>query len=184
MKDNQFIGDNLKKLRLERQLSLGQLAKLCDVSKVILSQIERGESNPTVNTIWKIANGLKVHYTELLDYEGEEETVAIVKREDASLQSGQDEGYKSYSYYKHSQTGSFDFFLIEIMPGKQHHIEGHLLGSKEYVYVCKGKVSMKIGDETFELNQGDSFSFDGSLEHTYSNIGHEIAECVSIVDYS
>ncbi|BDB00642.1 hypothetical protein CBOS2020_07160 [Clostridium botulinum] len=55
---NDIISANLKKLRTDRNLSLGQLSELSGVSKVMLSQIEKEESNPTINTIWKIANGL------------------------------------------------------------------------------------------------------------------------------
>jgi transcriptional regulator with XRE-family HTH domain len=50
-----MIAENLKRLRLERNLSLGQLAELFDVSKVMISQIKKGDINPTINTIWKIA---------------------------------------------------------------------------------------------------------------------------------
>ncbi len=64
---NDIISANLKKLRTDRNLSLGQLSELSGVSKVMLSQIDKGESNPTINTIWKIANGLQVTYTKLID---------------------------------------------------------------------------------------------------------------------
>lgn len=64
---NAIIAANLKRLRMERNLSLGQLAELSGVSKVMLGQIEKGDSNPTINMLWKIANGLKVPYTVLLD---------------------------------------------------------------------------------------------------------------------
>ena len=63
MNFNDIISANLKKLRTDGNLSLGQLSELSGVSKVMLSQIEKGESNPTINTIWKIANGLQVTYT-------------------------------------------------------------------------------------------------------------------------
>ena len=64
---NATIAANLKRLRLERNLSLGQLAELSGVSKVMLGHIEKGDSNPTINMLWKIANGLKVPYTMLID---------------------------------------------------------------------------------------------------------------------
>ncbi len=59
MNINSIIAENLKTLRTERNLSLGQLAELSNISKVMLSQIEKGDTNPTINTLWKIANGLK-----------------------------------------------------------------------------------------------------------------------------
>lgn len=61
------IGANLKQLRTERNLTLGQLSGLAGISKAMLSEMEKGMGNPTINTIWKIANGLKVPYTRLLE---------------------------------------------------------------------------------------------------------------------
>lgn len=63
---NEIIAVNLKRLRAERGFSLGKLSELSGVSKVMLSQIEKGESNPTINTLWKIAGGLQVSYTKLV----------------------------------------------------------------------------------------------------------------------
>ena len=60
MELNEIIAENLKRLRTERGLSLGRLAELSGVSKVMLSQVEKGESSPTINTLWKIATGLQV----------------------------------------------------------------------------------------------------------------------------
>ena len=51
METSQIIAENIKRIRTEQGLSLGQLAELSGVSKVILSQIEKGNSNPTVNTM-------------------------------------------------------------------------------------------------------------------------------------
>ncbi|MCU6396765.1 helix-turn-helix transcriptional regulator, partial [Enterobacter quasiroggenkampii] len=63
---NLIIAKNLKRLREEKALSLNELSKMTDVSKSMLGQIERCEANPTVSTIWKIANGLKISCTELM----------------------------------------------------------------------------------------------------------------------
>lgn len=53
----QIIAMNLKQLRTERSLTLGQLAKESGVSKAILSDMEKGESNPTINTITRCPKG-------------------------------------------------------------------------------------------------------------------------------
>lgn len=54
-----IVAENLKRLREERKLSLDAVAKCSGVSKSMLGQIERGVTNPTISTLWKIANGLK-----------------------------------------------------------------------------------------------------------------------------
>ena len=62
---NSIVAENLRRLRESRRLSLDAAARLTGVSKSMLGQIERGEVNPTVSTMWKIAGGLKVNFTAL-----------------------------------------------------------------------------------------------------------------------
>ncbi len=57
------IGNKLKNIRNSRNLSLDDVAELTGVSKAMLGQIERGKSNPTVSTLWKISTGLRVSFS-------------------------------------------------------------------------------------------------------------------------
>ena len=91
---NEIIAVNLKRLRAERGFSLGKLSELSGVSKVMLSQIEKGESNPTINTLWKIAGGLQVSYTKLID---EQIDAPLLIRKEESVIAEYD-GYRAYHY--------------------------------------------------------------------------------------
>ena len=62
MEISAIIAINLKRIREERKLSMGQLAEMAGVSKVVLSQLEKGTANPTINTIWKITGALGLPY--------------------------------------------------------------------------------------------------------------------------
>lgn len=55
---NSIIGNKLKEIRNKRNLSLYDVSELTGVSKAMLGQIERGQSNPTISTLWKIATGI------------------------------------------------------------------------------------------------------------------------------
>lgn len=178
---NQIIGQNLKRIRTERELSLGQLATLCDLSKVVLSQIERGEANPTINTIWKIAGGLKVPYTQLLEDQTSE--VNVVNRGNTPVQVELDGAYRSYTYYKVESGRPFDWFVVELAPGASHESLGHLAGSQEYVYVTEGELLLEIQTEKFTLHKGDSYHFDGKQRHVYRNNSCEDLFCISIITY-
>ena len=57
---NQTVATNIKSLREKNKLSMEELSKISGVSKSMLAQIERGDGNPTISTLWKIANGMKV----------------------------------------------------------------------------------------------------------------------------
>ena len=94
---NLLLANNLRRIREERSLSLQQLAEVSGVSKSMLGQIERGEANPSVGTIWKIANGLRVSFTSLLNENAG--TVRIVCRDDAHEVEQEDGMYRLLSYH-------------------------------------------------------------------------------------
>ena len=72
---NLRIGEKLKSIRMARTLSLDDTAVLTGVSKPMLGQIERGQSIPTVTTLWKIATGLKTPLSAFLEEPQTEYTV-------------------------------------------------------------------------------------------------------------
>lgn len=181
MDQNQIIGQNLKRIRTERELSLGQLAALCDLSKVVLSQIERGEANPTINTIWKIAGGLKVPYTQLLEDQTPE--INVINQGNAPVQMELDGAYRSYTYYTSAGERPFDWFVVQLAPGTSHESLGHLAGSQEYLYVTEGRLLLETQQGEFVLYKGDSYHFDGKQRHVYRNDGDEELVCISIITY-
>ena len=77
---NRVIAENLRALRAQAQLSLGEVSERTGVSKSMLGQIERGESSPTISTLWKIATGLNVSFTSLM--ERSEQGITIVNEAD------------------------------------------------------------------------------------------------------
>jgi transcriptional regulator with XRE-family HTH domain len=169
MNINFIIAENLKALRTERNLSLGKLAELSSVSKVMLSQIEKGDTNPTINTLWKIANGLKVSYTSLL--EQKEHDTYIIKKADIKAQVTEEGHYRVYCYYTSTPYRNFEFFQIELDEGYSYTSVGHSKKSQEYIMVFEGALTLEIINKTYKLNPNDSISFPASDQHIYTNSG-------------
>ena len=163
----QLIAYNLKELRTERNLTLGQLAKLAGISKAVLSDIEKGESNPTINTIWKIANGLNVPYTKLM--EGIEKEATLVRKDEPVMQTGESEHYRVYCYFGSSPVRNFELFYVELDPHSSNASIGHSEKAQEYIYVVQGELSLCTDAGDYVLNVGDSLKFDSSIGHTYEN---------------
>ena len=67
MESSKKLGKNLKKLRLKRKLSQGELSKSLNVDRAYISNIENGRMNPTLSTLEKISQALKVSIKELVD---------------------------------------------------------------------------------------------------------------------
>lgn len=164
---NTIIAANLKRLRMDRQLSLGKLAELCGVSKVMLGQIERGESNPTINTIWKIASGLKVPYTALID-EPMESSICV-RRENAKFQSAVEGKYRLYCYFTNHAGRNFELFSVELDPHTIYESFPHGEKAQEYILIDNGELTLTVGESQYILNAGDSIVFDSTLKHSYFN---------------
>lgn len=162
-----IIAYNLKKLRIERGLSQGQLAKEAGISKAMLSDIEKGSSNPTINTIWKIANGLKVPYTKLIDRT--ENEAKVVRKADSFMQTGESGSFRVYCYYPTTPVRNFELFYVELDADSSNSTVGHSEMAQEYIYIINGELMLSTGGENFILNTGDSLVFDSSLAHTYEN---------------
>lgn len=167
-----ILAENLKRLRTERGLSLGQLAELSQVSKVMLSQVEKGDTNPTINTLWKIANGLKVPYTALL--EQQERDTCVVKKENSTIQITDEGHYRIYCYYPTTPHRNFELFQIELDEGCRYTSLGHSEKSEEYIMVLEGELTLEVNEATYTLVANDCIRFTASFRHVYCNSGRGV----------
>lgn len=181
MEVNEIIADNLKKLRQSQNLSLGQLSGLTDVSKVMLSQIEKGDTNPTINTIWKIANGLKVPYTALL--ERQESDTTIVKKSEITPQTDDNSHYRIFCYYRSNQNRNFELFELELDAGHSYESIGHSEKSQEYIMVLEGALQLTVNGEAHDLYPDDTICFTASAKHIYKSTGIKALKAIIINFY-
>lgn len=180
MEINQIVAENLKRLRNERNLSLGQLAAVSDVSKVMLSQVEKGETNPTINTLWKIANGLKVSYTALL--EQQVHNTSVIRKSEITEQSSNDDHYRIYCFYPSTPGRNFELFQIELDAGHSYTSIGHSEKSQEYIMVLEGELSITVNGQSYVLQSNDTINFVASAKHTYVSNGDKTMKAV-IINY-
>lgn len=99
-----IISKNVRLLRDQKKLSLEKMAELTGVSKTMIGQIERGESTPTITTLWKIANGLKVSFSELIHAPQPE--IKVVRNEDAQILTEDDGRYRVYTTFPFDDRGN------------------------------------------------------------------------------
>lgn len=180
MEMNKIMAGNLRRLRTERNLSLGALSALCGVSKVMLSQIEKGLTSPTINTIWKIANGLKVPYTALLEQQAQ---VEVLRKADLSVQHGDDAHYRIFCYYTNAPDRNFELFQLEMDSGHSYESIGHPEKAQEFIMVFAGCLELSANDRTHTLRQDDAISFVASGRHVYTACGDEMLRAAIINFY-
>jgi len=175
------IAENLKAIRKLRGYSYDQLANVTGVSKGMLSQIEKGETSPTVNTLWKIANGLQVSFSSLVEEKAP--SVSVVRlQEKVALTEGHDL-YRVFPYFPYDSAKRFEIYYMELMPQCIHTSDGHYGNVEEYLLVCDGEATLTINGISYTLLKGDSMKFQANQLHTYANNTNEITRCYLLIYY-
>jgi len=170
---NMIVAKNVKRLREENKLSMDELAKLSGVSKSMLAQIERGDGNPTISTLWKISNGMKVPFDALTvrpksPYE-------IVRT--AEIQPLPEDGgkVKNYSLFPDDENRRFAVYYLELDRESYWESEPHLKGTTEFITIFTGKIEICTDGHRFEVEKGESIRFKADIAHSYKNVGDETA---------
>lgn len=170
---NSVISDNLARLRRQRNISLDCLAELSGVSKAMISQVERGESNPTVNTLWKIATGLQVPFGSLIDMN--EEPAKFVQL--TNLQPIRDiEGITLYPIFSFENNRSLEILSTSLAPHCSHASDPHAIHSVEYILPISGRLQVGVQGEVYDLAVGNALQIHANYPHTYNNPFDEPAE--------
>ncbi len=175
------IAANLKCHRESRGLSLDQLAELTGVSKSMLRQIETGKSSPTIATLWKIANGLKISFTGLLCKTPVQAEVKSFKGEQPL--TAEDKQYRLYPLIPFNPQQAFETYYFEIDPNTVFHGEPHEGNVYEYVFLQQGRLRISIGEQSYEIGAGEFLQFQADRAHAYECVGDEMAAAIMHLSY-
>ncbi len=183
MNINFSVAQNIKNIREKKKLTLDEATKLTGVSRSMLAQIERGDANPTVSVLWKIANGYKVSFTSLVEQSdgGETETVILAQNVVPVLES--DGNYINYPVFGFDEKKGFETYRIVIEGGGKLVSEPHLVGTEEYITVFSGSVNVELCDKSFLLKKGDALRFCADVQHTYTNPSDDRCELSMLIYY-
>jgi transcriptional regulator with XRE-family HTH domain len=166
------IGPRVKALREAMGLSLRDLAERTAVSAPMLSQVERGETSPTLSIAGRIACGLELSLSQLLRLD-EGEGVSVVRRSERRTGGARNRGH-AYE------------IVTPPLPGQRAEVSAHTLkpgaatggpgdppmheaGSRETAVVTDGTVTLKVAGQEYRLQSGDSVTFDADLPHHFEN---------------
>lgn len=176
------VSQNIRQLRERKKLTLDAAAAATGVSRSMLAQIEKGDANPTISVLWKIANGYKVSFTSLLEQAPEPATII---RADAAEPIVEDGGrYVNHLAFAFDEQRAFETYRIVIAPGGSLRAEPHLPGTEEYITVFMGSVTIEVAGQEFCLKEGDSIRFLADTTHSYHNNGEKDALMSMLLYYT
>ncbi len=166
---NSAVSQNIKNIRERKKLTLDNAAQVTGVSRSMLAQIERGDANPTISILWKIANGYKVSFTSLVEQAPDFAT--IIRQGDVEKMEADHGRYVNYPAFAFDEQRSFETYRICIAVDGFLQAEAHMAGTEEYITVFSGSVEIMAQDKAFLLHEGDSVRFQADVSHAYKNVG-------------
>jgi transcriptional regulator with XRE-family HTH domain len=178
------LGARVKALREAEGLSLRDLAERSGVSAPMLSQVERGETSPTIAVAERIARGLELRLSQLLRLD-ESGAVTVVRHAERRKGPASAKGHR-YELLTPPLPGlRAEVSRHAIAPGARTGGAGdppmHEPGSRETAVVEQGTVVLVCDGERHELGAGDCVTFDADLPHHFENPGPGDAALLAIV---
>jgi transcriptional regulator with XRE-family HTH domain len=200
------LGHRLRAAREQKNIGLRELARRLGVSASLISQIETGKTEPSINTLFAIVSELELSVNEIVfepresapetasgarDGAAREEPRAAEAPEppDSPVQRGTSrtsislESGVTWERLTAQPDHNVDFLLLRYPPGSEstppHSLMRH--NGTEYGYVLRGRLQVSIGFDTYEIGPGDSIAFDCTQPHRFATVGEEAVEAVWFV---
>jgi DNA-binding XRE family transcriptional regulator/mannose-6-phosphate isomerase-like protein (cupin superfamily) len=201
------LGQRLREAREQKNIGLRELARRLGVSASLISQIETGKTEPSINTLFSIVSELELSVNEIV-FDARQEpgaaTAAVVapardgtaasfppasagsgspvvrstNRIAISLESG-----VSWQRLTAQADHNVDFLYLRYPPGSESTPSDSLMrhNGTEYGYILKGRMQVTIGFDTYEIGPGDTIAFDCTQPHRFATVGDETVEAVWFV---
>ena len=203
------LGQRLREARENKNIGLRELARRLGLSPSLISQIETGKSEPSINTLFAMVSELELSVNEIV-FDAQlgsgrstpsvtspaDDSVAAAPGESASAEPPNSPVQRSTDRVSISlESGvtwqrltaqpdhDVDFLYLRYPPGSEstpsHSLMRH--NGTEYGYIVKGRLKVSIGFDNYELGPGDTISFDCTQPHRFATIGDEAVEAVWFV---
>jgi transcriptional regulator with XRE-family HTH domain len=168
--DLEVLGQRVQAIRIDRGLTLRELADRSDVSVSMLSSVERGEKAPTVVVLDRIASGLDVTLAGLV---AEPDADQIIVRRAADQDRVDEPGGWQRTILTPVVPGvNFEWIRSTLPPGcDAGTFPAYAAGSHEFVVIASGTLTLTVGDRELSLSAGDSVYFAADVPHRYANRG-------------
>lgn len=177
------LAQTLRQLRKRRGWSLDRAAEATGVSKAMLGQIERGESSPTVATLWKIATGFSTAFSGLITPPAQPLDLPLFARNsqtDANLPADRLQVRPLFPFDAHV---GFELMELTLPPETEHLSEAHETGVIEHVTVIEGRMDVLIDGQWQPLAAGDAVRFAADAPHGYRNADDVPATFHNLIHY-
>lgn len=156
----------LKEARRAQGLSLEAIANLSGVSRSMVSQIERGESSPTIATLWNLTRALQVDFAGLLEDPDSKDRIEILRNEDVPSIDNMGQGCRIRILSPPEDAGGHEVYDLHFSAGGALNSQPHGHGAQEQLTVLEGQVRVTSGAATHTLLAGDTARYAADVTHS------------------
>ena len=159
------LGILIRRRRTQLGLTLQAVGERTGVSVGYLSQVERGHATPSLGTLAQIAQGLDADVNQFV---GTPRPADALTRAGARPQFSVDGASMTYESLGAEFPGAeLSSYVLHVPPGFASEIVSH--EGEEIIYVLQGEIVQTLGDQSFDMREGDSLHYDGATPHSWSN---------------
>lgn len=178
------IGENVRRARVERRLSLAEVASRSGVAKATLANLEKGRGNPTIETLWALALGLRIAFSELLAQPDVVPTRVVRASEGARVQA---RGARSSPMElrlldRLERSGLTEIYEMRVPRDGHQEGQPHMPGIVERIFLTGGRMLAGPADEPTALERGDFLRYPADRPHVYTALDGP-CEGILIVQY-
>lgn len=171
------IGEKIKRLRTEKELTQEELADRCELSKGFISQVERDLTSPSIATLLDILESLGTNLKEFFN-ESEEEKIVFTK-DDFFVKKDNEYGYELSWIVPNAQKNLMEPILITL-ESEGSYIEDYPHEGEEFGFVLSGNIYVHKGKRKYKAKKGESFYYKANTSHYISNAGKSTAKVLWI----
>ncbi|GDY32962.1 XRE family transcriptional regulator [Gandjariella thermophila] len=163
------IAANVRAARAARRWSLDRLAALSGLSKGVLVAIEQGRGNPSIGTLWRIAEAFGTGLAQLVEVEREPPLRVAEPGTGAVLWRGTAGG--AGTLLLGGDRPVVELWHWTMRPGEEHHSDPHAPGVRELLLVVEGEIELRVAGQRARIAAGGAASFAGDRPHGYLAVG-------------
>lgn len=184
--DTSSIGEKLKKLRMEKDLSLEDVAIQAGMTVSLLQEIEQNDISPPLGNIVSLAKVLEVTVGEFFGDSGDS-PFCIVRSDDRrgvsrfSAEYSKSCGYSYQGLGQQKRNRQMEPFLITLNPATDKKVEPNRHIGEEFIFVLDGQVEVNLLDHRDILSSGDSIYYDSNVPHIISCYGDKPATILAVI---
>lgn len=155
----------LKRERILAGFSVSDLARRANIAKSTLSQLESGSGNPSIETLWALANALGIQVTRL--FEQPAQAVTVVRANEGAQLLADDADYAATLLADCPPGIRRDVYRVHAHPGQVHRSQAHPAGTFEHVFLSQGSARVGLANESVRLQPGDYIRYPANQAHVF-----------------